>query len=321
MILYYASMNDNRIAQWFYDNDCPLLYSQINDRGTLNRRFNGPKLTDGKLFVDSGAHSAHTKGVKLDVDEYIDFVNANIDQITVYAQVDKIPGVYRKPKTVKDWLEAPAMSWENYKYMKAKSKDPSKLMPVFHQGEDFKWLRNLCDYEFEDGFRVPYIGLSPRGDVSLKAKYEFCAECFSVIQSSTNPNVKTHALGATSLKMLEQLPFYSADSTTWVLVSAFGQVWVPSTLFGDSENVGVKLGISEENKSHPTSTQVYWFENQKIRDKLDEYFASIGTSAEKLAVSHSERALASVKFCQNWVKNYQYKGLKDFRMYGSMKLF
>lgn len=321
MILYYASMNDSKIAPWFYENDCPLLYSQINDRGTLKRRFSEPPKTNGNLFVDSGAHSAHTKGIKLDVDEYIGFVNDNIDKITIYVQVDKIPGVYRKPKTVKDWLEAPAMSWENYKYMHDRSKDPSKLVSVFHQGEDFKWLRNMCDYEFEDGTKIPYIGLSPRGDVSLDAKYDFCARCFSVIQSSSNPHVKTHAFGATSLKMLEKLPFYSADSTTWVLVAAFGQVWVPSTLFGDSENVGVKLGISEENKAHPTSTQVYWYENKEIRDKLDEYFDSIGTSAEKLSKSHSERSLASAKFCQNWVKNYQYSGLKDFRVYGSMNLF
>lgn len=321
MILYFASMNDNRIAPWFYKNDCPLLYSQINDRGTLNRRFNSPKRTNGKLFVDSGAHSAHTKGVKLDVDEYMNFVNSNIDKLDVYVQVDKIPGVYRKPKTLKDWLEAPAISWENYKYMHAHSADPSKLMSVFHQGESFDWLKNMCEYEFEDGTKIPYIGLSPRGDVSLSKKYDFCAKCFSVIQNSSNPNVKTHALGATSLKMLERLPFYSADSTTWVLVSAFGQVWVPSTLFGDSEEVGVKLGISNENKSHPTSTQCYWFESEEIRKKLDEYFESIGTSAEKLAVSHSERSLASAKFCQNWANNYQYKGLADFRMYGSKALF
>ena len=321
MILYYASMNDNAIAPWVHENDLPLLYSQVNDRGVLTRRFNSPKVTNGKLFVDSGAHSAHTKGIQLDVDDYMNFINQHIAKLDVYAQVDKIPGVYHKPKTLQDWLEAPAISWENYKYMRAHSADPSKLLSVFHQGDSFDWLKNMCEYEFEDGERIPYIGLSPRGDVSLKQKYDFCAKCFSVIQSSSNPNVKTHALGATSLKMLEQLPFYSADSTTWVLVSAFGQVWVPSTLFGDSENVGVKLGISNENKSHPTSTQCYWFENKKIRDRLDEYFESIDTSAEKLAESFSERSVASLKFCQNWVKNYQYKGLKDFRTYGSKTLF
>ena len=187
--LYLASFDDNKIMNDAWENDWPLLYSQINNRGCIINRLSAP--TNGKLLIDSGAHSAHTKGITLDLEEYIGFVNENIDKFTLYVQVDKIPGVYRMPKTAKDWLEAPQLSWENYLYMREKSKDPSKLVPVFHQGEVLKWLRNMLDYTFSDGSHIPYIGLSPRGDVSLKAKYDFSAECFATIQNSSNPNVKT----------------------------------------------------------------------------------------------------------------------------------
>ena len=309
--LYLASFDDNQIIGEAWKNDWPLLYSQINNRSVLVKRFEAP--TNGKLLVDSGAHSAHTKGIELDLEEYIGFANDNIDKFTLYVQVDKIPGKYRMPKTSKDWLEAPALSWENYLYMRERSKDPSKLVPVFHQGEDFKWLKNMCDYTFSDGSHIPYIGLSPRGDVSLKAKYDFSAECFGVIQESKNPNVKTHAFGATSLEMLEMLPYTSADSTTWVLVSAFGQVWMPNCISGDINGVGIKLGVSAENKSHPTATQTYWEQSPEIKKRLDDYFESIGTNIEKLSVSHSERALASAKYVQNWAANYHYKGLKSFK--------
>lgn len=310
-ILYLASYDDKSIMDDAWKNDWPLLYSQINNRGCILNRFNAP--TNGKLLIDSGAHSAHTKGIELDLEEYIGFVNDNIEKMTLYVQVDKIPGQYRKPKTAKDWLEAPQLSWENYLYMRSRSKDPSKLVPVFHQGEDFKWLRNLCDYTFEDGSHIPYIGLSPRGDVSLKAKYDFCAECFSVIQNSSNPNVMTHAFGATSLEMLERLPFTSADSTTWVLVSAFGQVWMPNCITGDVNGVGIKLGVSTENIAHPTATQTYWEQSAEVKKRLDDYFESIGTNIEELSKSHSARALASAKYVQNWAENYKYKGLEKFR--------
>lgn len=315
--LFLASFDDNSIMSDAWDNDWPLLYSQINNRGCILNRFKAE--TNGKLLIDSGAHSAHTKGIELDLEEYIGFVNDNIDKMTLYVQVDKIPGTYRKPKTQQDWLEAPKLSWENYLYMREKSKDPSKLVPVFHQGEDFKWLKNLCDYTFSDGSHIPYIGLSPRGDVSLKAKYDFCAECFSVIQRSSNPTVKTHAFGATSLEMLEKLPFTSADSTTWVLVSAFGQVWMPNCISGDINGVGIKLGVSEENRSHPTATQTYWEQTPEIKKRLDDYFESVGTNIEELSKSHSARALASAKYVQNWCKNYEYKGPKTFVK--TMKLF
>lgn len=308
--IYLASYDDNKIMNDAWENDWPLLYSQINNRGCIINRLSAP--TNGKLLIDSGAHSAHTKGITLDLEEYIGFVNENIDKFTLYVQVDKIPGVYRMPKTAKDWLEAPQLSWENYLYMREKSKDPSKLVPVFHQGEDLKWLRNMLDYTFSDGSHIPYIGLSPRGDVSLKAKYDFSAECFATIQNSSNPNVKTHAFGATSLEMLERLPYTSADSTTWVLVSAFGQVWMPNCIDGDINGVGIKLGVSEENRSHPTATQTYWEQPAKIKKKLDDYFESIGTNIEELSVSHSARALASAKYVQNWANNYEYKGLKSF---------
>lgn len=308
--LYLASYDDRRILPSAWENDWPLLYSQINNRGVLNNRFDAP--TKGKLLVDSGAHSAHTKGIEIDLEEYIDYANEHMDDITLYVQVDKIPGVYRMPKTARDWLEAPQLSWENYLYMRSRSKDPDKLIPVFHQGEDLKWLRQMCDYRFSDGKQIPYIGLSPRGDVSLKAKYEFSAECFSVIQSSSNPNVKTHAFGATSLEMLERLPYTSADSTTWVLVSAYGQVWMPNCIDGDINGVGIKLGVSKENITHPTATQTYWGQSPKIKRRLDDYFESIGTNIEELSVSHTARSLASAKYVQKWAENYEYKGLKSF---------
>lgn len=321
--LYLASYDDAKIIDYAYSENFPLLYSQINNRGYILKHFDAQNegKTSGKLLIDSGAHSAHTKGIKLDLEEYIGFVNANINRLSLYVQVDKIPGIYLKPKTAKDFLEAPELSWENYLYMREKSADYNKLIPVFHQGEDFKWLENMCNYEFSNHEHIPYIGLSPRGDVSLQAKYDFCAECFSVIQNSKNPNVKTHAFGATSLSMLERLPFTSADSTTWVLVSAFGQVWIPTGITGESidDTVGVKLGVSKENIDHPTATQTYWEQTPDIKKKLDDYFESIGTNIEKLSESHSERSLASAKFCQNWAINYQYKGLKSFT--STMNLF
>ena len=70
-----------------------------------------------KLFVDSGAYTAHTKGVDIDVDEYIKLINDITDQVTVFAQVDKIPGRWGQPKTVEQVMSAPKESWDNYLYI------------------------------------------------------------------------------------------------------------------------------------------------------------------------------------------------------------
>ena len=94
---------------------------------------------------------------------------------------------------------------------------------------------------------------------------------------------------------------------------------MPNCITGDINGVGIKLGVSKENISHPTATQTYWGQSNEVKKKLDDYFESIGTNIEELSVSHSARALASAKYVQNWAKNYQYKGLKSFA--GSIKLF
>ena len=160
--LYLASYDDSKIMNDAWENDWPLLYSQINNRGCIINRLSAP--TNGKLLIDSGAHSAHTKGITLDLEEYIGFVNENIDKFTLYVQVDKIPGVYRMPKTARDWLEAPQLSWENYLYMREHIEEVNKLLPIFHQGEDFKWLRNMLEYKDSEGKHIEYIGISPAND-------------------------------------------------------------------------------------------------------------------------------------------------------------
>ena len=58
-----------------------------------------------QISIDSGAFSVHTKGIELDVDEYINYINSIDDDIHIFAQVDKIPGEFGKEKTKEQILE------------------------------------------------------------------------------------------------------------------------------------------------------------------------------------------------------------------------
>ena len=107
-----------------------------------------------KLFVDSGAFTAHTKGIEVDVDSYIEFINSIDDYVHIFAQVDKIAGIRGQEVTLEQQLEAPKLSWENYLYMVKRVKSRDKLLPVFHQGEDLKWLTNMLEYTHEEGEHI-----------------------------------------------------------------------------------------------------------------------------------------------------------------------
>ena len=226
------------------------LLSQLNERKACDEwvayKREHPECTS-KLFIDSGAFTAHTKGKEVDVDEYIAYINTIDDQVTTFAQVDHIPGVWGQPKTPEQLAEAPILSWQNYLYMVNKVNSPKKLQPIFHQGEDFKYLKQMLEYKYDEncldksaiGQPIDYIGISCNKELSTNEWVEWFTKCFKIIHESSNPNVKTHAFGMTSLKVLEQFPFTSADSTSWVRSAGFGNILVGYTsIYTSTRNPG-----------------------------------------------------------------------------------
>ena len=288
--LYYAGAQCAEVEDWLVANKCHKLYSQLTERRAIKRWLD--RNPTSNLFIDSGAYSAHSRGVELDVDEYIDYLNDLDDLVTIFAQVDKIPGTLGKARTLDDIEEAPALSWDNYLYMRTKLKSPDKCLPIFHQGENIKWLDNMLEATF-DGEHIPYIGISPCNDLNVHQKEIYISECFKHIKNSSNPNVKVHAFGMTSLKVLERYPLYSADSTSWVLIAAMGSVMTPWGTY----YVGDRL---------KSSKNLNYFSDD-VKDKVNEYFVSIGSSLQDVSENYVSRLLANCKFTHNWALNYQYR--------------
>ncbi len=271
------------------------LFSQLNDRNGLKRwiPFKEGGATNN-LFIDSGAFSAHTKDSEVEVDDYISYVNEHPGVFSVIAQVDTIPGKFRKPKTRQQILEAPEKSWENYLYMRERVHDVPCLTPIFHQGEDFKHLKRMLETTFH-GEHIEYIGISPANDVQTKDKKKWFEQVYQIIRDSSNPHVKTHAYGMTSFKVLEQYPVYSADSTSWLMNASMGAIMTP---FGTIFTSEVKAGNSGHWKSLSANDQ------QWLIDHVDKF----GMTMEQLESDYKARELFNVMYVLEWAKNYEFKG-------------
>ena len=296
--LYFAGICCKAGLQRIRDRSCNQLLSQLNDRREIKKwvtYFQEHPECKSKLFIDSGAFSAHTKGKVVDVDDYINFMNEIDQYVHVFAQVDKIPGVFGKPKTPEQLASAPKESWDNYLYMKDRVKSVDKLLPVFHQGEDFYWLRNMLEFTHEDGHHIPYIGISPANDVSVKEKTKWLVEVFRVIKNSSNPDVKTHAFGMTSLHLLEQFPFTSADSTTWVMTAANGNVL---TKHGT-------IRVSEQTKS---SADHILQQAPSVVQSFEAYLNSYGFTLQEMIDSADQRKVYHVEYLKKWCDNYKFRG-------------
>lgn len=264
------------------------------------------------LFIDSGAFSIHTGNANTTADEYIEYLNSIDGDIDVFAQLDKIPGQFQKPKSKEDYEESARLSWENFLYMRSRVKSPHKLMPVFHYGEDFSVLQKMLSWRDDDGNMLDYIGISPANDVNQQAKNVYLNEVANTIKTSGNPNVKTHLYGMTSLDALSKYPCYSADSISHRLISGYAKIL--------SEHFGI-ISVSKRTRTSATKSNLSFVDtadeyNMKI---LKDEIEALGFTLEQIQDSSSARVAMTMHNIQKMIKTrYAYR---EDRVKRSKKLF
>ena len=252
------------------------------------------------LFIDSGAFSVHTGKAKLDLSEYIDFLNSIDDHITVCAQVDTIPGQFGKPKSKHDYEESARKSWENYLYMRTKLKSPNKLTPVFHYGESFDHLRNMLNWTDENGNHIEYIGISPANDTAQGVKNIYMGEVYDVIKHSSNPNVKTHLYGMTSLDALTKYPCYSADSISHRLQSAYNKIY--------TRKWGT-ISLSDKSRTSKTKSNMSFIQlaDEHTLNEFKEFLAEYNTDIDEVKESNAIRCGICIVEIQRFLAENPYK--------------
>lgn len=310
--LYAAGSFSKESTQLKRDLGYDQLLSQLNERKAVMEWVEYKRAHPecrSKLFIDSGAFTAHTKGKEVDVDAYINFMNEIDDQVYIFAQVDKIPGVWGQPKTPEQLAEAPILSWENYLYMVTRVNSPKKLLPIFHQGEDFKYLAQMLEYRYPENVKDPscvgqpidYIGISCNKEVSSGEWIEWFSKAFKMIRDSSNPNVKTHAFGMTSLRILEQFPFTSADSTSWVRTASFGNIMIGyTTVYTSNRNFSDPSHINNQSKA--------------VKDSVAKICAKYNFDLDEIINDDKpyQRAMFNICSLKEWADTYQYRGNDDY---------
>lgn len=264
-----------------------------------------------KLVVDSGAYSAWSKGKKFDIDEYINFLNSNdvIEQSFWCAEADVIPGSFGVDPTEQERADAPKKSWQNYLYMIERVKIPKKIVPIFHQGEDIFYLKQMLEFKFKDGDHIPYIGISPRNDVHVNEKTKWYEYIWKIIRESSNPNVLTHNFGMTTVALMEQFPSCSSDSTSWLRSASFGNIMIPV-------NGKIKTVTVSDRKIH--SFEHIYNQSKAVQDEVEALCKRIGHNMSmKDLVENDEkgqkRQLFNLFSLNEWRVNFKYVGNDIFK--------
>ena len=226
------------------------------------------KLTKGNIMIDSGAFTAWSKEINLDVDKYLEWINKWDGYITLFGQIDVIP-----PKTAnkQEIDECCKKTWDNYLYMRERMKSPEKLLYTFHYGEDFKWLKQALEYRDNEGKPIEYMALGGLVGRSTKQRISFSDKCFNIIKNSSNPNIKVHGFGVSSEKLWRRYPFESCDSFTPGMATNYTAEKESRYKTDDYERIFKPRGWTREANIVPEITAENEIQRQeKVNKKVDD---------------------------------------------------
>ncbi|WP_309317418.1 hypothetical protein [Streptomyces salinarius] len=181
-------------------------YHRGTDLAAMVDSFGG----DVDLFADSGAYSAATTGATIRLADYAAWLRDWAPLWTVRAGLDVI-GDHEATARNTDALRAAG----------------ADVMPVFHVGEPWDVLEDLCAanrYVALGGMALHAVGASKQ-----KPLMRWLVRCFQI---AVPHGTRFHGFGLTSAQLVKNLPFYSVDSSSYTLGIRWGlaYLWNAPTL-------------------------------------------------------------------------------------------
>jgi hypothetical protein len=158
-----------------------------------------------KIFVDSGAYTMFTKGIAVDLAKYAKFLTWYKDIIEIASNVDVI-GSGQEQQT-----------YENQKTIENLAGRES-IIPVHHVRDSDSWLQRYLD----EGYQyIALGGMVPESTKTLRGWLDHIWHAY-LTRGDGTARVKVHGFGLTTVDLMIGYPWYSVDSTRWVLASRFG---------------------------------------------------------------------------------------------------
>ena len=217
-----------------------------------------------KVFLDSGAFSAFTKGVDVDLDAYCRYIHDNMDIIEV------IDGALCA--SVLDGIGDPYKTYLNQKAMEERGVKP---LPCFHYGEPEEYL----EYYIENYSYITLGGMVPISTPQLRYWLDRLWSKY-LTDDEGRPKIKVHGFGLTVLELMTKYPWYSVDSSSWVQIAANGNILIP--------NKGI-LAVSDTSPNRHVANQHFDTLTPPLKEAARELLASQGFDIERMRTEYISR--------------------------------
>ena len=186
-----------------------------------------------RIFLDSGAYTSFTKGIRIDIRRYADFIRQHRDIVEVASNLDVIGEGQEK------------LSFERLKKLErllAPDGLDYLLLPVHHVRDRDTWLRRYLDEGYD------YIALGGMVGEPTAVLTRWLDHVWSRFLTNPDgtPKIKVHGFGMTRPSLMARYPWHSVDSTSWVFTMKNGGLML-DLLQKDQSIKDFKIDFSERS--------------------------------------------------------------------------
>lgn len=211
-----------------------------------------------KCFLDSGAFSAFSLGVDVNIADYAAFVKDHQD-IVAHASVLDAIGDHDE-------------TWRNQNYLERAG---CEVLPCFHYGEPTAVLEYYRD-------NYPYItigGMVPVSTPKLKIWLDWIWREY-LLDEQGMPRTLVHGFGLTTPSLMAAYPWYSVDSSSWVAIARNGNIFLP--------DMGV-VPISDRSPTRKDLNRHYTTMPRERAERIEYEVARRGFDAQRMREMYQPR--------------------------------
>lgn len=176
-------------------------YHYIGNERMVNRI----RETGRKIFLDSGAFSAFSQGVQINLLQYCNYVKKNADLFEAVSVLDAIGDAD-----------------QTYRNQVAMEQNGIRALPCYHYGEQEEVLLYYASH-------YDYITIGGMVPISTPQLIIWLDRIWGkyLTNSDGTPKLKVHGFGLTSVPLMARYPWYSVDSSSWVQLGGMGNIFIP----------------------------------------------------------------------------------------------
>jgi hypothetical protein len=212
-------------------------FRDINLDNLLAKFFQEGNMPD--VMADSGAYTAWSKGVNIDIRDYAKWIRKWENYFTAYANLD-IRGDVKGTK-------------DNQRFMEDAGLHP---IPVYHADEPIEILEELVS-----GYSYIGIGGIAQAGLNWDAVIGRLAKCFRVADTKA----VFHGFGVTNYDLLSKFRWYSADSSSWGQGFRYGNIPIFDDRIGKFKKI--RIGDKKTVYSYAKIIRSYGIDPELIAEK------------------------------------------------------